>query len=325
MQFLQDGLGRRFRYLRLSLIDACNFRCGYCLPNGSRGSGCTPLSVEEIVRLVATLTRVGVSKVRLTGGEPSLRRDLTAIIAALAACPGIRTVALTSNGCLLDRRAAQWRAAGLDALNLSIDSLDRERFAAITGHDRLPSLLAGVERALDLGFAAIKLNAVLLKDINDDELDAWLDYVRTRPLSLRYIELMRTGDNADYFARHHRPAVDLAQCLRERGWQPLPRAADGGPAQEYAHPDYRGRIGLITPYGPDFCQSCNRLRVTAAGDLRLCLFGEHSLSLRPLLQHDGQRDELLATLAAALRFKAPAHRLHEAATGLTTNLATLGG
>lgn len=325
MQYLQDGLGRRFRYLRLSVIDACNFRCGYCLPNGSRGSSCVPLSVDEIRRLVATLAEVGVCKVRLTGGEPSLRRDLTAIIAALAACPGIRTVALTSNGCVLDRRAVQWRAAGLDALNLSIDSLDRERFRAITGHDRLPSILAGVERALDLGFAAIKLNAVLLKGVNDDELDTWLDYVRTRPLSLRYIELMRTGDNADYFARHHQPAGALAERLRERGWRPLPRAGDAGPAQEYAHPDYRGRIGLITPYAADFCRSCNRLRVTAAGDLRLCLFGEHSLPLRPQLQHDAQRDELLATLAAALRFKPPTHRLHAAATGLTTNLATLGG
>lgn len=325
MQLLEDGLGRRFRYLRLSVIDTCNFRCDYCLPNGSRGSSCAPLSVEEIRRLVATLTEVGVCKVRLTGGEPSLRRDLTAIIAALAACPGIRTLALTSNGCLLDRRAAQWRAAGLNALNLSIDSLDRERFRAITGQDRLPSVLAGVERALDLGFAAIKLNAVLLKGVNHDEIDTWLDYVRTRPLSLRYIELMRTGDNADYFARHHQPAGALAKHLHERGWRPLPRAADAGPAQEYTHPDYRGRIGLITPYAADFCQSCNRLRVTAAGDLRLCLFGEHSLPLRPLLQHDGQRDALLASLGSALPFKAPAHRLREAATGRTENLATVGG
>lgn len=324
---LVDRHGRRFPYLRLSVIEACNFRCSYCLPKGyTARPGLPPhLTLEEIRRLLAGFARLGMRKVRLTGGEPSLRRDLAGIIATAAAVPGVEKVALTTNGVLLPQRIGVWRAAGLTHLNVSVDALDRERFAAITGHDRLPHVLEGIERALALGLSAVKLNAVLLRDLNDDQLPAFLDYLRERPVSLRFIELMQTGENLAYFRRHHYRAEALEASLQAQGWTPLPRAADAGPAREYAHPGYRGRIGIIAPYSRDFCAGCNRLRVTAAGDLRLCLFGNLGIPLRHLLQSDGQSDALQAALLGQLGHKALGHGLHEGRTGLTPHLASIGG
>lgn len=326
MSELIDRFGRRFPYLRLSLIEACNFHCSYCLPNGYRaadGRG-RHLELDEIGRLLTAFAAVGMHKLRLTGGEPTLRRDLTEIIALAAATPGIRTIAMTTNGVLL-RRLHDWRAAGLTALNVSIDSLDRARFAAITGHDRLPQLLDGIDDALGAGFASVKVNAVLLRDLNADELPRWCDFLRERRLSLRFIELMQTGDNLDYFRRHHLRATVIEDQLRERGWRELPRAADAGPAREYLHPEHLGRVGIIAPYSKDFCASCNRLRVTSTGDLRLCLFGEVGIPLRPLLQRDDQRDELIATLGGQLQAKTASHHLQLGMTGLTPHLASVGG
>jgi cyclic pyranopterin phosphate synthase len=327
MAVLADRHGRQFPYLRLSVIEACNFSCSYCLPAGyqARPGLPAPLRLDEIARLLRAFAGVGMRKVRLTGGEPSLRKDLTGIIAVAAATPGIDTVALTTNGCLLRKRIAAWRTAGLTHLNVSVDALERERFARITGQDRLDDLLAGIDAALGLGLHAVKLNAVLLRDLNDDQLPAWLDYLRERPVGLRFIELMRTGDNAAYFARHHYRAQALEEQLQATGWRALPRAADAGPARDYAHPAYRGRIGIIAPYSRDFCAGCNRLRVTARGDLRLCLFGNVGIPLRPLLQADAQADELQAALASQLGLKAAGHRLHEGDTGLVPHLASIGG
>ena len=206
-----------------------------------------------------------------------------------------------------------------------MDSLDRDGFARITGHDRLEDILGGVDAALADGGMAMKLNAVLLRGLNDDQLPAWLDYLRERNLGLRFIELMQTGSNHDYFQRHHYRAEALERQLLDAGWQPLPKAADAGPARELAHPDYRGRIGIIAPYARDFCAGCNRLRVTAQGSLRLCLFGNVGIDLRPLLQSDAQAQELQASLVSQLGLKAAGHRLHEGDTGLTPHLAAIGG
>ncbi|MHB8913012.1 MAG: GTP 3',8-cyclase MoaA, partial [Lysobacter sp.] len=283
------------------------------------------LTREEIARLLRGFASVGLRKLRLTGGEPSLRVDLTSIIADAAAIPGIEKIAVTTNGIVLRRRFADWRAAGLTALNVSLDSLDLGRFHAITGHDRSEDIRAGLELALASDLPALKLNAVLLRGLNDDELPAWLDYLRTRRLTVRFIELMQTGDNLDYFQRHHLRADVLELSLLHDGWSELPRAADAGPAREYAHPEFLGRIGIIAPYSRDFCAGCNRLRVTAGGDLRLCLFGEFGIPLRPLLRSDDQLDELTATLHAQLGLKKAGHGLHQGHTGLTPHLASIGG
>lgn len=326
MASLVDGFGRSFPYLRLSLTEACNFRCSYCLPDGYRADGRpTFLEQDEIRRLLRAFSDLGMRKVRLTGGEPSLRKDLPEIIAIAAATPGVRKVAMTTNGCLLLRKGRQWREAGLTALNVSVDSLDAERFRTITGHDRFQEVIDGVEMALGLGFDAVKLNAVLLRGLNDDALPSWLDFLRERDVAVRFIELMRTGDNKAYFERHHVRAQTLQRQLLDAGWGLVPRAPDAGPALEYAHPDYRGRIGVIAPYSRDFCAGCNRLRVTARGDLRLCLFGEFGIPLRPLLQSDADHAALMGRIATQLGLKAAGHGLHDGNTGITPHLASIGG
>lgn len=327
MAVLTDRFGRVFPYLRLSVIEACNFSCSYCLPDGyqARPDLPEPLRLDEIRRLLRAFAAVGMRKVRLTGGEPSLRKDLTEIIRIAADTPGVGTVAMTTNGSLLRKRLGDWKSAGLTALNVSVDALDSDRFARITGHDRLDELLLGIDEALDAGLRQVKLNAVLLRGLNDDQLPAWLAYLRERPVGLRFIELMQTGCNLNYFKQHHYRAEALETELRALGWSAQPRAADAGPAIDYAHPGYAGRIGIIAPYAKDFCAGCNRLRVTASGDLRLCLFGNTGTALRPLLQSDDQSDLLQARLLGQLGVKAAGHDLHSGQTGLIPHLASIGG
>jgi cyclic pyranopterin phosphate synthase len=325
---LTDGYARRFTYLRLSVTEACNFRCNYCLPNGTdcgAAQRAGELGLAEIRRLVGAFAQLGIRKVRLTGGEPSLRRDLAAIIALCKRTPGIETVALTTNGYRLERDLPAWREAGLDALNVSVDSLDPATFALITGHDRLRGVLAGIDLAQRLGLRRIKLNCVLLRDINHGEVDAFLAFVRERPLTLRLIELMRTGDNGAFFERHHLRGEGIARHLLAAGWQPLPRAPHAGPAQEYRHPDYRGGIGLITPYGREFCAGCNRLRVASDGRLFLCLFADRHHDLRPLLRGDDCGPLRAHLRRLVLQDKGESHQLHRAQTGATRHLAMIGG
>ncbi|MGY3265242.1 GTP 3',8-cyclase MoaA [Lysobacter sp. HA35] len=326
MSVLSDPFGRTFPYLRLSLTEACNFRCGYCLPDGYVADGRPVfLARDEVRRLVEAFASVGMRKVRLTGGEPTLRKDLDDIIGDIASVPGVSKIALTTNGTRLPTHVRAWREAGLTSLNVSVDSLDREAFHSITGHDRLPEILEGIDDALTLGFDAIKLNAVLLRGVSDASLPSWLDYLRDRRATVRFIELMRTNDNVAHFERHHVRAESIERELVESGWVRMVRASDAGPANEYVHPDYAGRIGLITPYARDFCSGCNRLRVTARGDLRLCLFGEFGVPLRPLLQREDDRDALVDLIASQLRLKAAGHGLHDGNSGITPHLASIGG
>jgi GTP 3',8-cyclase len=323
---LTDRFGRRFRYLRLSVTEACNFRCTYCLPNGYRKQAQHDfLTAAEIGRLAAAFASAGIGKIRLTGGEPTVRKDLTSLIAAVAGAPGVSKTALTTNGWSLARKAPEWSAAGLTELNVSLDSLDEDTFRAVTGHARHADILQGIDLALGLSFASVKLNAVLLPQTAGEGFDRFADFLRTRPVAVRFIELMRTADNADFFAANHISGQALRDWLETHGWRTLPRAADGGPAQEYGHPDHLGRFGLIAPYAPGFCDSCNRLRVTARGRLRLCLFGDGGLDLRDLLRHDEDRPELIERVRHALGAKAASHRLAFANPGDARNLAQLGG
>ncbi len=322
---LTDSFGRRFRYLRLSITEVCNFRCVYCLPNGyARDPEAQFLSVVEVGRLVAGFAALGVTKVRLTGGEPSVRPDLPAIIASAADAPGIARVAMTTNGWKLGERIGAWRDAGLTHLNVSADSLDPRTFARLTGHDRLPDILAGIDQALALGLG-VKLNAVLMRDTFDPAAGQFAEWLRDRPSSVRFIELMRTLDNVDVFERQHLGGGAVERWLTERGWTPQPRRPEDGPAVEYSHPDYLGRFGLIAPYADHFCDGCNRLRVTARGKLRLCLFGEGGVDLRDLLGEDVEPGRLQARILEALPTKARGHSLMLARSGDLRRLADVGG
>ena len=325
MKVLKDSFGRKFPYLRLSVTEVCNFRCTYCLPNGYQKTERDFLTLAEITRLATAFAELGTHKIRLTGGEPTVRRDLIEIAQAVSNIPGIRTVALTTNGYNLKENANAFRDAGINALNVSVDSLNSERFHAITGQDKLAHVLEGIEAAKAAGFTNIKINSVLLKEVTDRTLPEFLAWIKREALSVRFIELMQTGENLAFFKQHHISANVIIQQLLEHGFVPELRKPDSGPAQEFTHPDYAGKIGIIAPYSKDFCKSCNRLRVTSRGKLMLCLFGEGGYDLRPYLQADDQREELIDAIASALHFKHETHYLQQGITGSTPHLATLGG
>lgn len=328
MQQLTDAFARKFYYLRLSITDVCNFRCTYCLPDGYKPQGHNNksfLSLDEIRRVSRAFAALGTEKVRLTGGEPSLRRDFCDIIAAVRENPEIRQLAVTTNGYRMARDVASWRDAGLTAINVSVDSLDARQFHAITGQDKFREVMNGIDAAFDAGFSKVKVNAVLMRDVNHSSLQTFLDWIKSRPIQLRFIELMETGDGGELFRKHHVSGDVIRQQLVQQGWQLQMRSRSDGPAQVFSHPDYLGEIGLIMPYEKNFCASCNRLRVSALGNLHLCLFGEQGIPLRELLADDQQQDALIARIQGGLTYKKQTHFLHQGNTGITQNLSFIGG
>ena len=321
---LVDTFGRRFKYLRLSVTDVCNFRCTYCLPNGYLGGPRDFLDRDEILRLVRGFAELGIEKLRLTGGEPLVRRDIVDIVGDVARVPGIQRLVMTTNGYRLAGIAGELRAAGLQGVNVSLDSLDRETFERITGSPRHDAVMASIDASLEAGLA-VKVNAVLLADQNVDQLDRWIEFVRDRPVAVRFIELMRTGSNGAYFDERHVRGTTVSDRLLAEGWTARARGETAGPAQEFGHPDVRGRIGVIEPYATHFCEGCNRLRVTATGGLRLCLFGTGAHPLRDYLQRDEDRAALQASIVGALFHKPLAHDLGRGDFGDTPHLAMTGG
>ncbi|MFK7824453.1 MAG: GTP 3',8-cyclase MoaA [Oligoflexales bacterium] len=324
---LTDPYGRTFSYIRLSITDRCNFKCHYCLPNGYQ---CAPgeekhLSLDEIKRLVDAFDDLGIKKIRITGGEPTLRPDFLKIAQYIASKSKIETLALTTNGFRLKQRIQSYYDAGINHLNISIDSLDPATFNAVTQMKGLEGIMEGLNMALELPFSHIKVNTVLLRNINDQSIDTFANWIKHRPISLRFIELMRAADNKDYFNKHHVRASEVKNTLLSQGWSIKPREKNSGPAVELIHPSYLGRIGFIEPYSKDFCSTCNRLRITSHGELRLCLFGTKNHSLRPHLQRSADKVHLIAKIHELLNIKERSHHLQEGNYGITKHFASIGG
>jgi len=329
MGALTDSFGRTFPYIRLSITDVCNFKCGYCLPNGYFKQENKPgfLTLDEISNLVSALSELGVSKIRLTGGEPTVRKDFFDILKNIKSKGKINNLVMTTNGYKLNQIADQLIKDGINGINISIDSLDRNKFKEITGHDRLPQILEGIKILQDKGFANIKVNAVLLKNFNDSEadFDSWEQFVKENAIDFRYIELMQTGDSLEYFRKYHVSASVFKNYLIKKNWNEVARVADAGPSINFVHSNYKGKFGIIAPYSKDFCKTCNRLRITAKGELRLCLFGNTGTNLRPLLQSPDQKNELKILILKQLNFKKESHYLELGDTGITPHLASIGG
>ena len=324
---LIDAFNRQYFYLRLSITDVCNFKCNYCLPNGYQPPSNKQmfLSVDEIARLVSAFAELGTEKVRITGGEPTLRKDFLAVVEAIRRQQSIKKIALTTNGYRMVKEVASWKQAGIDSINVSVDSLDPRLFHLITGENKLHDILKGIERAFVVGYEKIKVNAVLMKNLNDHGFNSFLAWIKHQPIQMRFIELMQTGEMDAFFHQHHLSGAVLKQRLLASGWQLQQKHYTDGPAQVFKHPDYVGEIGLIMPYEKDFCASCNRLRVSAKGKLHLCLFGEEGIDIRPWLQKDEQQAELQQRLMAALQGKREHHFLHQGDSGVRQHLASIGG
>lgn len=324
---LIDRFQRQYSYLRLSITDVCNFRCNYCLPNGYRPPAHKQsfLTLDEIRRIAATFAKLGTEKIRITGGEPTLRKDFFEIAQIISQTAGIRKVALTTNGYRMERDVALWKDAGITDINVSVDSLDPRQFQLITGENKLLSVLNGINKAFAEGYPKIKVNAVLMKQYTAHELDKFLTWIKHQPIQMRFIELMKTGEMDEFFKTQHLSGLSIMQRLLSEGWQLQQRALSDGPAKVLSHPDYLGEIGLIMPYEKNFCASCNRLRISALGKLHLCLFGEEGIDIRDLLQSDNQQLQLETRIKTALQGKREHHYLHIGDSGVRNNLASIGG
>ena len=323
---LQDNFARKFTYLRLSVTDVCNFKCSYCLPDGYEkpSSVCDPLNLNEIKTIARAFANLGTKKIRITGGEPSVRKDLTDIIRICSETKGIETVALTTNGYKLDKYIEQWVGAGLTNLNVSIDSLDPKMFKQICGQNRLTEIFAGLDKAAKLGLNKIKVNVVLMKQYNQNEFNQYLEWIKDKPISLRFIELMQTGDNKQFFMDNHISGETLKQQLLDSGWTRVISESHAGPAQEFSHTDSLGKVGLIMPYSKDFCATCNRLRISSQGKLHLCLFGEEGLPIRQWCQQE-ESEALEQKIVEYLKLKKVSHFLQDGNSGSTRHLAMIGG
>ncbi len=298
-----DTQGRTIDYLRLSVTDRCNCRCVYCMPAGGVPmlGHADILSFEEMARIVEAAAELGVRKVRLTGGEPLVRRGIVDLVGMVAGIDGIKEVAMTTNATLLAPVAAELKAAGLSRLNVSLDSLDAERYSQLTRGGRLEDALAGLAAAREAGFAGTKINCVLMGGVNEGEVARIAELARDTPCDVRFIELMPIGQAADMPREAFLGADKVLEAL-----PPADLVATDGVARLYQPRGWAGRVGLISPMSHKFCGGCNRIRVTADGRLKPCLHSAAEINLRGL-----SRDELLATLRAGIAGKPAYHHMDE--------------
>jgi cyclic pyranopterin phosphate synthase len=332
---LIDSHGRVLRDLRVSLTDRCNFRCLYCLPeteaahNFYRGHWAhmpdsapivqqwvpksNLLSFEEIERVVRLMSGLGIQKIRLTGGEPLLRHEVEKLVGHISAIPAIQDLAMTSNGFLFPQKATALRAAGLKRISFSLDSLQRENFKKITGRDGLESVLASIRLAQELGFAPVKVNAVVIRDINDHEVEALAEFARERSLSLRFIEFMPLDSARAWLKEMVVPGREVLARVQARfDLRPLASDNPSSTSRRWGFADGRGEVGIIAPVSEPFCGHCNRIRLTADGKIRTCLFSVKEHDLRELLRNGGSDEEITQWLHGVVLQKEARHHIGEA-------------
>ncbi len=331
---LIDAQGRVLRDLRVSLTDRCNFRCLYCLPeseaalNFYRGHWAQMpnpaplfpqwlpkahlLTFEEIERLVRLAVHWGIRKVRLTGGEPLLRHEVENLVSRLSAIPDIADLAMTSNGSLFPQKAASLRAAGLRRISFSLDSLDQANFRKITGRDGLQGVLHSIRLAQDLAFDPVKINAVIIRGLNDHELESLAQFARDQNLCLRFIEFMPLDSARAWLKELVVPAREILARLQARfDLRPVPQENASATSKRWAFADGRGELGVIAPVTEPFCGHCNRLRLTADGHLRTCLFSVTEHDLRSLLRGGASDTQLGQWLQQVVWHKEPRHHIGE--------------
>lgn len=323
---MQDTFGRTIDYLRISVTEACNFRCVYCAPNGYAAPQNVPLTVEEIERVTRAAVALGVTKIRLTGGEPLLRHDIVEIVRVVASVQGVRDLALTTNGFLLARLAPALASAGLNRVNISLDTLRRERFIEITGIDAFDEVWTGIRAAEEAKLEPVKINVVALRGINDDEFADFARLTLAHPWHVRFIELMPVGVNdtaRDFSQRHFISADELIARLPELAQSDAPRG--NGPARTFRLPGAHTTVGFITPASEHFCNACNRIRVTAQGAVCACLFGNREMDLRQVLCEHVNENALQELLARAIGSKPEQHPLGDDFALRVKAMSEIGG
>ncbi|MHA7964594.1 GTP 3',8-cyclase MoaA [Paenibacillus sp. CAU 1782] len=296
MNSLIDRFGRRHDYLRISVTDRCNLRCLYCMPEEGVqfADSDTLLSYDDIVKVVEEGARLGISKLRITGGEPLVRPDLPQLIARLSRIPGIQDIALTTNGIFLAKYAEALRIAGLKRVNISLDTLDPARFRFIAWRGDLAKVMEGIEAAAAAGFSPIKLNCVLLKGVNEDEIPKFLKLAHEKPLHVRFIEYMPIGHADENWRNHYLPLSTVLEIAEREGYviARKEKVTGNGPSDDWELEGGTGSFGLIHPISDHFCKNCNRLRLTADGMIKPCLYWVDELNVKEAMNKPGGLREL---------------------------------
>ncbi len=325
-QQLVDGFGRVHTDLRISVTDRCNFRCQYCMP--SEGMVWLPrsdvLTFEEIERLARILVeRAGVRSIRLTGGEPLVRARLATLVEQLAAL-GV-DLSMTTNGATLAQHAQDLRNAGLKRINISLDTLDRDRFIELTRRDELARVLDGIDAALAAGFDPVKINAVLMRGINDDEVLSFLDLGRSKGVTVRFIEFMPLDAQGDWSADRVVPYDEILELVsRHHAFEAIQRGSS--PAERFRYRDGKGEFGIIASVTEPFCESCDRMRLTADGQIRNCLFSLTHVDVRELLRNGSSDEEILAAISGEVDRKWAGHAIGQVHfLRPTKSMSQLGG
>lgn len=326
---MQDTYEREINYLRVSVTDRCNLRCVYCMP--PEGVQLAPhsevLSLEEIETIVRAAAATGIKKIRLTGGEPLVRKGLCDLVKRIAKIPGIDDIALTTNGLLLPVCAESLKEAGLKRVNISLDTLRVDRYRKITRGGDLSAACEGIQSALDAGLHPVKLNAVVIRGFNDDEVIAMACLTLNRPLHVRFIELMPVGTSDSWAAERFVPTNEIINTINARLGQlhPAKQPAGGGPAKYYRLKDAEGTIGFITAMSDHFCHKCNRLRLTATGGLRPCLYDEREIDLKTLLRRGAGIGDIVRLIKEAVAMKPDRHHMLEGWQDSRRVMSQLGG
>jgi len=313
---LVDRFGRVVTYLRMSVTDRCDFRCVYCMAEDMQFvPRAQLLTLEELGFIARAFSELGVSKIRITGGEPLVRRDVLDLFRAVGALPGVRELVLTTNGSQLPLFARDLRAAGVSRVNISLDSLDPERFRRITRTGDLRRVLAGIDAALAAGFERVKLNSVILKNRNHDEVVNLVRFAAERGMDISFIEEMPLGAISDHDRAEAYYSSDLIRRELEQAFTLIPTTeSTGGPSRYFRLADSGTRVGFISPHSHNFCGDCNRVRLTCEGRLLLCLGQEHSVDLRRIVRsHPGDIDRLKGAIVDAMQIKPKGHEFDLAA------------
>lgn len=323
-----DSYGRIIDYLRISVIDTCNMQCVYCTPecDNTISPSTNTLSSEELLRICNCMARLGVRKIKITGGEPLLRKDLVHLIREIKNIPGIAQVTLTTNGVLLGQMIDDLVDAGLDGVNISLDSLDAKHFHHITRRNQLEKVLDGLEKTLATSIPSVKINAVAIKELNEDQLMPLIELSRNTRLSVRFIELMPIG-----IGKQFTPISQEDVLMQiEEAYGPLKKipSQGNGPATYYQLDGFKGTLGFISAISNEFCESCNRIRLTASGDLKLCLHYNKHISLKEALDSNLTDDQLGELIGAAIYNKPLKHdfkNFHDFADVELKNMIQIGG
>jgi cyclic pyranopterin phosphate synthase len=310
---LVDGMGRTIVNLRISVTDRCNFRCTYCMPadNVEFMDRVKLLTFEELTRIATIVSKLGINRLRLTGGEPLMRKDLPQLVRMLSGIEGIDDIAMTTNAFFLKEHAQSLKDAGLKRLNVSLDALDPEKFKHVNRRDCLQQVLDGLQEASRVGFQSIKINAVAMRNFSESEILSLIDMGRSDGFEVRFIEFMPLDSDQAWERDKVLFGHEIVDLIREKHELiPIDNSLDIGPASEYKFADGKGKIGIITAVSNPFCDHCNRIRMTADGKLRTCLFSTNETDLKQLIRSGASDEEIAQALQQAVLIKEPGHKIN---------------